>query len=336
MVLNLRRSVYKQSILSIRTCIKLLQEPRRSPAGSDSPRGPKPLSALSGATRSKHLEGSTASKGSSSEEHASISSSTNQPSAAPSSGVQSTPLSANPKSGVSQPQETTRSQASHPTGWVVNVPEDFMLLCFRVKKYLTRRHDLGLSRVSSDRELFSAFRREYHSRRSGWLHRTWSLRTVQRINFVKFVLRPRREIDGLEPGMPTAQELHYTYDPRPPGLIPPIGNNMLMHRFNSPEACYNDDICLKQIPKRVNERPTPGIAPDLHTGWGLHFEEGLDFERICFVLLGAFVSSGLFGLIWAVCKGSLQDGFTVAGFVASGEAVAVASLQLLIVARADD
>jgi hypothetical protein len=137
-------------------------------------------------------------------------------------------------------------------------------------------------------------------------------------------------VDGLEVGMPSLVEAHYAYDPRPPGRIPALGSDFLMHRFNSPKACYHDDICLNQIPKRINEPPTPGIAPDLYTGWGLFLEEGLDPDRICILLLTGFVSSMTFGIVWGICKGSLQDGFAVAGFLASSEAVAVATVQLLL------
>ncbi|KAI8943819.1 hypothetical protein NX059_001792 [Plenodomus lindquistii] len=214
----------------------------------------------------------------------------------------------------------------------VQIPEDFILLCVQVQKYFIRRHDLAVPQMWRDKHLFTAFRNEYLAT-SRWMYRRFSLYTVQRIKFVKFKLLQRYEIDALEPGLPPITESHYAYDPRPPGLVPPIGNNILMHRFNSPKECYTDDICLKQIPKRINERPTPGLAPDLHTGWGMYLEEGLDMERICALLLAVFVTSGIFGLIWGICRRSLQDGFTVAGFIASGEAVAVAGLQLLLVAR---
>ena len=130
--------------------------------------------------------------------------------------------------------------------------------------------------------------------------------------------------------MPSVAETHYVFDPRPPGRVPALGNDFLMHRFNSPFECCEDDICLNQIPKRANEIPTPGVAPDFYTGWGLHLEKGLDTERVFLLLLVFFVSSGIFGLVWAICNRSLQDGFSMAGWIVSGEAVAVATLQLLL------
>jgi len=130
--------------------------------------------------------------------------------------------------------------------------------------------------------------------------------------------------------MPPDTVKHYTCDPRKPDHIPAIGSDFLMHRFTSPEACFHDKICLNQMPKRVGERPTPGIDPDFYTGWGMHIDEGLNFERICFILFIGIVSGGTFGIVWAICKKSLQDGFAVAGFIIGAEAIAVASLQLLL------
>jgi len=76
----------------------------------------------------------------------------------------------------------------------VNIREDFILLCMRVKKFLTRRHDVGVSGITCDRELFQAFRNEYNSR-FGRIYRRFSLRTAQRMSFVKVeCLIPRSAI----------------------------------------------------------------------------------------------------------------------------------------------
>jgi len=66
----------------------------------------------------------------------------------------------------------------------VNIREDFILLCMRVKKFLTSRHDVGVSSITCDRELFQAFRNEYNSK-FGQIYRRFSLQTAQRMSFVK-------------------------------------------------------------------------------------------------------------------------------------------------------
>jgi hypothetical protein len=106
-----------------------------------------------------------------------------------------------------------------------------------------------------------------------------------------------------------------------------------MHRFTSPGECALDDVCLKQIPKRVREPPTPGIDPDNHTGWGMYLEEGLNLERLCLWLLLGVESSVLFGVLWAAIKQSIQDGITVAAYIVTVETLGVAVLQLLLASR---
>ena len=133
--------------------------------------------------------------------------------------------------------------------------------------------------------------------------------------------------------MPPETARHYTYDPRNPGRIPALDSDFLMHRFSSQINCFNDNICLRGFPKRIGERPTPGINPDLYTGWGMHLEQGLDLQRICLVLFFGIASGGTFGLVWGICK-SVQDGFAIASFIVGSEAVAVAILQILLTARA--
>ncbi|EMD59331.1 hypothetical protein COCSADRAFT_257459 [Bipolaris sorokiniana ND90Pr] len=211
----------------------------------------------------------------------------------------------------------------------INIPEDFILLCIKVKRFLTNRHDLQVSTITRDRELFEALRREYHSK-FRWAYCRFSFQTIQRMSFVKFTLHARQEVDGLVSDMPPETVKHYTCDPRKPDRTPPLGSDFLMHRFSSPKDCFQDNICLRQFPKRIRERPTPGVDPDLYTGWGVHLEQDMDLQRICLVLFFGIASAGTFGLVWGICKRSLQDGFSIASFVLGSEAIAVATLQLFL------
>lgn len=61
---------------------------------------------------------------------------------------------------------------------------DFIHVCFKVKRYLKLRHDLLLTQVTKDRELFTNLREAYAANFS-WAHRNLSIWTVQKINFVK-------------------------------------------------------------------------------------------------------------------------------------------------------
>jgi len=80
---------------------------------------------------------------------------------------------------ISSSTACTGSNQTH-----VNIREDFILLCMKVKKFLTSRYDVGVSGITCDRELFQAFRNEYNSK-FGPVYRWFSLRTAQRMSFVK-------------------------------------------------------------------------------------------------------------------------------------------------------
>ena len=61
---------------------------------------------------------------------------------------------------------------------------DYILLCSDEKRWLTTWEDLDVTQIKSDRELFEQFRTRLN-RRKPWVHRCFSLKTIQRIDFVK-------------------------------------------------------------------------------------------------------------------------------------------------------
>jgi hypothetical protein len=67
-----------------------------------------------------------------------------------------------------------------------NVPvrDDFLLLCINDSRYLITRKDLNVAQIVSDQQLFAAIRQEYMSRRGHLVH-ALSIKSVQRITFVK-------------------------------------------------------------------------------------------------------------------------------------------------------
>ena len=104
------------------------------------------------------------------------------------------------------------------------------------------------------------------------------------------------------------------YRYRPAEIIPPVGENLLMHLYEHPEDADDDDFCLDRIPKKLRERlvrPQRGSG----IGWGVHLKEGLNLKKTCiFGLLGLFFSV-LFGVIWSVKRNDVQGGFGVAAFL---------------------
>lgn len=114
--------------------------------------------------------------------------------------------------------------------------------------------------------------------------------------------------------LPPKSEKDYRYSPAPPEIIPPVGENLLMHLYEHPEDADDDAFCLDRIPKKLRERlvrPQRGSG----RGWGVHLKEGLNMKKMCiFGLLGLFCSA-LFGVIWSVKRDDVQGGFGVAAFV---------------------
>jgi hypothetical protein len=70
----------------------------------------------------------------------------------------------------------------------VHIRDDFLLLCINDSRYLITRKGINVSRIVSDQQLFAAIRQEYMSRRGHLVHML-SIKSVQRITFVKVVLR---------------------------------------------------------------------------------------------------------------------------------------------------
>ena len=103
-----------------------------------------------------------------------------------------------------------------------------------------------------------------------------------------------------------------------------------MHRFSNIDHCRDSTQCLSQIPKRVHSRPQWGHPPDNFTAWGLYFQENFDAVRVCLCDIAAFALSLTFGVVWAIKMKSVQDGFAVASYILTLEALTVGTVQVAI------
>jgi hypothetical protein len=150
-----------------------------------------------------------------------------------------------------------------------------------------------------------------------------------KITRTQFALRQDQEVDQLQlDQIPSQAETHYDFHERAPGYIPPIGNRYLMHRFSNTAHCRDSTYCLNQIPKRVDGRPQCGFAPDHFTAWGLYFQENFDTTRLWLCSVVAFLLSLTFGIAWAVKKQSVQDGFAVASYILTLQALTIGTIQV--------
>jgi hypothetical protein len=252
---------------------------------------------------------------------------------------------------LSNPSGFTQTAAAQHQHSSTDSQHDYMLLCSDESGWLTTREELNVSQIRSDKELFDSFESILRSRKC-WARRFASLKTIQRISFVKvsgssylrhdnckqrgmeltrtqFALRQNQEVDQLQLGqIPPPEETHYEFHERVPGYIPPIGNRYFMHRFSNSAHCRDSTYCLHQIPKRKHGRPRYGFAPDNSTAWGLYFHESFDMSRLCLCGMVAILLSLVFGIMWAAGKRSIDDGFAVASYILALQVLTVGTVQV--------
>lgn len=88
-----------------------------------------------------------------------------------------------------------------------------------------------------------------------------------------------------------------------------------MHLFAHPE-CIEDETqnwILAQFPKKLRGELV-GTASGPVAGWGIHFKEGWDWDRVRIVLMVYLAGSLVFGVVWAARRNDVQGAFGVAGY----------------------
>lgn len=103
----------------------------------------------------------------------------------------------------------------------------------------------------------------------------------------------------------------------------------MMHLFTVPHYGDGDTLCLDQMPKRLEQQPQRGQDPDHHTGWGIHFVEGVHAEKMVTVIVVAIVLSSLvFSVTYWHCTDDLQGASGVSSYITSLLALAVMVWQM--------
>ncbi|KFZ02676.1 hypothetical protein V500_00028, partial [Pseudogymnoascus sp. VKM F-4518 (FW-2643)] len=162
------------------------------------------------------------------------------------------------------------SQRQNPT-----LPQEellFLLLCYSQDRYPTRLLQLHLVtlQATSDKVLFKILRDNYRSMK-GILVSCLSLRKLSSIKFVHFVMYPSEFVNVSRPDVPPVpppENKDYRYQPAPPELIPPVGENYIMQLFEHPHDAADVPFCLNRFPKKLKER-LECIDGDMNPGWGL-------------------------------------------------------------------
>ena len=191
----------------------------------------------------------------------------------------------------------------------------FLPLCQNVSIYDKKLSHLSVCGIDSDEKIFRALNDHYRSRFTSW----WSFvsfRTLTGIKFVKFELyRKSQSVDvRLKNDVPAPDNPDYRYAPVPIDLMPPVGEDMLMHLFYNPKCAEDVPACLERFPKKLREKLTCGekaVVP----GWGLQLEEGVSNRKTAIIYLICVLVSSIWGVLWAVLEHDIQGAFTVSAYV---------------------
>lgn len=103
-----------------------------------------------------------------------------------------------------------------------------------------------------------------------------------------------------------------------------------MHLFEHPDHAEDEPICLDRFPKKLKDKLL--CRGGSNPGWGLQFVEGWDMKKIwglVFLLFG--MGSLLIGVLWSVYGHSIQDAFTMAGYMVAMATVSMGTIQAFLI-----
>ena len=95
----------------------------------------------------------------------------------------------------------------------------------------------------------------------------------------------------------------YHYRPIPATIIPPIGENHMMHLCSHPEdADSSTAVLMDRVPKKLRDRFCVSSG-GINIGWGIHYVE---CWHLSLIWLLSFLSSLIFLICWGVLQHDLQ------------------------------
>ena len=141
-----------------------------------------------------------------------------------------------------------------------------------------------------------------------------SLKKLDSLRFVKFELHHKGLVDihtTTEIIPPAEKKDEYRYNPIPAAVIPPVGENYMMHLYEHPEDADEEVVCLDRIPKKLRERLMVCQKQRPCLGWGVRFVEGFHWTKFCILGLCGLILCIGFGVCWSRFRNDVQGGFGV-------------------------
>lgn len=88
-----------------------------------------------------------------------------------------------------------------------------------------------------------------------------------------------------------------------------------MHNFLNPGHLSPDQgWAFKQLPKRIGS-PLEAGCDDFIPGWGVYFEDGWNYKKICLlIMLATLINSLVFGIDWCIFKLDVQAAFGITSY----------------------
>ncbi|CAG8977424.1 hypothetical protein HYALB_00007756 [Hymenoscyphus albidus] len=208
----------------------------------------------------------------------------------------------------------------------------YLLLCYNEGRYATclLQIDLTSKGAECDKSLFRLLRSIYHDMRGKIISRL-SLRNLQSIKFVSFELFGKELVNlRKQDDIPPPDHTEYHYQPAPPELIPPVGENCFMHLFEHPEEGENVSFCLDRFPKKLHEKLLCR-GGGTNAGWGLQFVEGWNMRKVFGSVFFLFeIGSLLIAILYTVYEHSIQDAFSMASYMMAMATMGIGTLQAFI------
>lgn len=195
----------------------------------------------------------------------------------------------------------------------------FLLLCIPHRKYATKLVHMDVCAFSSDQLFFANLKTHYQSMRGRWVS-FFSVRKLKCIRFVQFEVYKSELVDirKINDIPPEAKNDEYRYRPLPAEVVPPVGENHMMHLYEHPEDADDTAVCLDKIPKNFQERLLVSPQKVTGLGWGIHFVEGLHWMKLWILGLTGLLASVVFGVLWSTLKNDVQGGFGIAACLMVG------------------
>ena len=207
----------------------------------------------------------------------------------------------------------------------------YLLMCIPQHQYATKLLQPQISDIRSDQDFFLLIRNNYRQMR-GRIRRLLSLKALRSIKFVQLEMYKSELVDIRKQDdlPPEDKKDEYRYKPVPAEIIPPVGENHMLHLINHPTHAEEDGFVLDRIPKKLKERLLVSPSRGTGLGWGIYFIEGWQVSVITIVAFAVLLAGSLAFLIcWSVLEHDLQGASGVAAYIIAFLGLGIGSIQAI-------